>query len=67
MQKMSAGQVHATFEMAALELDFARHFDVSEVEPIGDDGVPEPEAAMVDVVEIFSQQPFDKSSSNDAV
>jgi hypothetical protein len=67
MQKMRASQIHPTLEMAAFQLDFARDFDVSEVEPISDDGIPEPEAAVVDVVEIFGQQPFDKGSSNDAV
>ncbi len=67
MEEMRAGQIDAVFEMATFQLDLARHFDVSEVEPIDDDGVSEPEAAMMDIGEIFGEQRLDKGCSDDAV
>jgi hypothetical protein len=66
MQKMRAGQIHAAFEMAAFQLNFAGNFDVSQIEPVGDDRVPKPEPAVMDVVQVFGEQPFEKGRADNA-
>jgi len=55
MEKMRASQIDAAFEMATFQLNFARDFNVSQVEPISDDCVSEPEAAVMGVVQVFGE------------
>src|SRR6266498_1219917 len=64
---MRTGQIDSVFKIAAFELYFTGNFDVSEVKPIGDNRVSDPEAAMVDIGAILDEEPFDKGCADYAV